>query len=115
MQLQLAGLVTWAVIDAIRGRVSISGACAGPIIGLVAITPAAGFVQPGWSILFGVIPTIIIYFIVLYKHHLKSDDTLDVAIIHGIGMLYKIYFYLIINKYFHFRWNYWCIYDGIIY
>ncbi|CAF0767353.1 unnamed protein product [Adineta steineri] len=80
-----AGLITWVVIDALRGQVSVSGACVGPVVGLVAITPAAGFVQPGWAILFGVLPTIIIYFIVLYKHHMRFDDTLDVAIVHGIG------------------------------
>ena len=45
-----------------------------------------GFVRPGWAILFGVIPTIIIYVLLVYKHHLRVDDTLDVAIIHGIGM-----------------------------
>jgi Amt family ammonium transporter len=84
-----AGLVTWAVMDAVRGRVSISGTCAGPVIGLVAITPAAGYVQPGWSILFGVIPTIIVYFLFLFKHHMRFDDTLDVTIVHGIGMFYK--------------------------
>ena len=81
-----AGLVTWTVIDAIRGSVSVSGSCVGPIIGLVAITPSCGFVRPGWAILFGVIPTIIIYVLLVYKHHLRVDDTLDVAIIHGIGM-----------------------------
>jgi Amt family ammonium transporter len=84
-----ARLLTWAIIDAIHGRVSISGTCVGPVVGLVAITPAAGFVQPGWSILFGVIPTIIIYFLLLFKHHMRFDDTLDVAIVHGIGMFYK--------------------------
>lgn len=80
-----AGLITWTLIDAIRGNVSISGACVGPIIGLVGVTPACGHIDPGWSILFGVIPTIIIYFLLLYKHHLRVDDTLDVALIHGVG------------------------------
>jgi Amt family ammonium transporter len=84
-----AGLVTWVVMDAIRGHVTISGACVAPIIGLVAITPACGFVQPGWSLLFGIIPTFIIYFILLYKHHMRFDDTLDVVIVHGIGTSYK--------------------------
>ena len=80
-----AGLTTWVVIDAIRGHVTISGACIGPIVGLVGITPAAGFVQPGWSLLFGIIPTIVIYFLILYKDHMRFDDTLDVAIVHGGG------------------------------
>ncbi|CAF4161806.1 unnamed protein product [Adineta steineri] len=80
-----AALITWVVIDALRGQITVSGACVSPVIGLVAITPAAGFVQPGWALLFGIIPTTIIYFMVLYKHHMKFDDTLDVAIIHGCG------------------------------
>jgi Amt family ammonium transporter len=80
-----AGLLTWSVLDGIRGRVSISGTCVGPIVGLVAITPACGFVQPGWALLFGIIPTIVIYFILVYKHHMRYDDTLDVAVVHGFG------------------------------
>ncbi|CAF1022207.1 unnamed protein product [Adineta steineri] len=80
-----AGLVTWVIIDAIRGQVSVSGACIGPVVGLVGITPACGFVQPGWALLFGIIPTIIIYFLLLYKHHSIFDDTLDVAVVHGCG------------------------------
>jgi len=83
-----AGLVTWTIIDALRGHISISGTCIGPIVGLVAVTPACGFIQPGWALLFCVIPVIIIYFILLYKHHLKFDDTLDVAACHGFGEFY---------------------------
>ncbi|CAF3085286.1 unnamed protein product [Rotaria sp. Silwood2] len=79
------GLVTWVVLDAIRGHVSISGACVGPIIGLVAVTPSCGFVQPGWALLIAFIATVAIYFLLLNKHHLHFDDALDVAIIHGCG------------------------------
>jgi len=81
-----AGLVTWVVIDAIRGHVSISGACVGPIVGLVAVTPACGFIQSGWALLFGIIATCIVYFLLLLKHYMRFDDTLDVAIVHGGGM-----------------------------
>jgi hypothetical protein len=108
-----AGLVTWVVLDAIRGHVSISGACVGPIIGLVGITPAAGFVQPGWSLLFGIIPTIVIYFIILYKRHFRFDDTLDVAVVHGIGRLFTIKNILYKNS-FDCRWSDGSIYDWII-
>ncbi|CAF0880484.1 unnamed protein product [Adineta steineri] len=80
-----AGLMTWVVIDAIRGHISISGACVGPIVGLVAITPACGFVQPGWAILIGIIGTGIVYGLLLLKRHMHIDDTLDVAIVHGCG------------------------------
>ncbi|CAF5018228.1 unnamed protein product, partial [Rotaria sp. Silwood1] len=79
------GLVTWVVIDAIRGHVSISGSCVGPIVGLVAVTPACGFVQPGWALLIGFIATAVVYFLLLNKHHMHFDDALDVAIVHGCG------------------------------
>lgn len=81
------GLVTWVVIDAIRGHVSISGACVGPIVGLVAVTPACGFIQPGWALLFGFTATCIVYPLLLMKRYMHFDDTLDVALVHGGGML----------------------------
>ncbi|CAF1047052.1 unnamed protein product [Rotaria sordida] len=80
-----SGLVTWVILDLIRGRVSISGACCGPLIGLVAVTPASGFVQPGWALLIGIIATVIIYIALIYKHHIGIDDTLDVGVMHGGG------------------------------
>ena len=80
-----AALLTWVVIDAVRGQITISGTCVAPIIGLVSVTPACGFIQPGWALLFGIIPTSIIYFLLLYKHHMRFDDTLDVALVHGCG------------------------------
>ncbi|CAF0903077.1 unnamed protein product [Didymodactylos carnosus] len=48
-----SALLTWVAIDAFRGSVSISGACIAPVVGLVAITPACGYVQPGWALLIG--------------------------------------------------------------
>lgn len=87
-----AGLVTWVIIDAIRGHVSVSGACIGVVIGLVGITPACGYIQSGWALLFGIIPVSIIYFLLLYKHHMRFDDTLDVAICHGCGMFHLVSF-----------------------
>jgi Amt family ammonium transporter len=84
------GLVVWVIIDAIRGHISISGACVGPVVGLVAITPACGFVQPGWGILIGAVATCIVYGLLLLKKHVHFDDTLDVAIVHGCGMIYLI-------------------------
>ncbi|CAF0848507.1 unnamed protein product [Adineta steineri] len=80
-----AGLITWVVIDAIHGHISISGACVGPIAGLVAITPACGFVQPGWAILIAIITTCIVHSLLLLKRFMRFDDTLDVALIHGCG------------------------------
>ncbi|CAF5155574.1 unnamed protein product, partial [Rotaria sp. Silwood1] len=73
------------MIDAVRGHISISGACTGSIVGLVAITPACGFVQPGWALLIGIIGAIIIYSLLILKRYMRFDDTLDVAIVHGCG------------------------------
>jgi Amt family ammonium transporter len=92
------GLVTWVVIDAIRGNISISGACAGPIVGLVAITPACGFVQPGWGLLLSIIATCIVYGLLLLKKYMRFDDTLDVAVVHGGGMHILILFLSIVLK-----------------
>ena len=75
------------MIDAIRGHVSISGACVGPIVGLVAVTPACGFIQPGWALLIGIIATGIIYGLLILKRYTRFDDTLDVAIVHGCGKI----------------------------
>lgn len=91
------GLVVWVVIDAIRGHVSISGACIGPIVGLVAITPACGFVQPGWAIFIGALATAIVYGLLLLKRYMRFDDTLDVALVHGCGMvmfMFRLYIVL---------------------
>ena len=89
-----AGLVTWVVIDAIRGQISISGACIGPIVGLVAITPACGYVQPGWAILISIITTCLVYGLILLKRFMHVDDTLDVATVHGCGMIYLIVLFI---------------------
>ena len=81
------GLVVWVMIDAVRGHISISGACVGPIVGLVAITPACGFIQPGWALFIGTVATCVIYCLLLLKRYMRFDDTLDVAVVHGCGMI----------------------------
>jgi len=80
-----SALMTWVVLDAIRGSVSITGACIGPVVGLVAITPACGFVQPGWGLLIGIIGALFVYGAIQFKKYLKVDDALDVAVCHGLG------------------------------
>lgn len=85
-----SSLVTWVILDAIRGQITISGACVGPLAGLVSVTPACGFIQPGWALLFGIIPAFIIYFLLVFKHRMKFDDTLDVALLHGVGRFFNI-------------------------
>jgi Amt family ammonium transporter len=72
--------------DVLKGKKpSVLGFCIGAVVGLVAITPAAGFVAIPQSIFVGVIAAIISNIAVYYKSKSKLDDTLDVFPCHGIG------------------------------
>ncbi|MDX2046193.1 MAG: ammonium transporter [Chitinophagaceae bacterium] len=80
-----AGL-SWMFFDVMRGKKpSVLGFCIGAVVGLVAITPAAGFVAIPQSIFVGVVAAIISNAAVYYKQKSKLDDTLDVFPCHGIG------------------------------
>ena len=79
-------MMTWVFIDALRGRVSVAGACSGIVVGLVAITPACGFVHPGYGLLIGIIATGVVYpSQILWRRWMHVDDTLDVFTCHGMG------------------------------
>ena len=80
-----AGL-SWMFFDVIRGKKpSVLGFCIGAVVGLVAITPGAGFVAIPQSIFIGFIAAIISNVAVHYKSKSSLDDTLDVFPCHGIG------------------------------
>jgi len=80
-----AGL-SWMFFDVLRGKKpSVLGFCIGAVVGLVAITPAAGFVAIPQSIFIGVVAAIISNGAVYYKQKSTLDDTLDVFPCHGIG------------------------------
>lgn len=80
-----AGL-SWMFFDVLRGKKpSVLGFCIGAVVGLVAITPAAGFVAVPQSIFIGVVSAIISNIAVYYKQKSKLDDTLDVFPCHGLG------------------------------
>ena len=80
-----AGL-TWMILSWLHHRPSLLGTVTGAVAGLVAITPAAGFVQPVAGIPIGVIVAVVCYYgIVLMKTKLKFDDSLDVFAVHGVG------------------------------
>ncbi len=80
-----AGL-SWMFFDVLRGKKpSVIGFCIGAVVGLVAITPAAGFVAIPQSIFVGVVAAIISNMAVYYKQKSALDDTLDVFPCHGIG------------------------------
>ncbi len=83
-----AATVAWLLCDGIRGRKpSALGACVGAVVGLVAITPAAGFVGLGSSIAIGAIGAIVSNVAVHLKTKSEIDDTLDVFPCHGVGGL----------------------------
>lgn len=80
-----AGL-SWMFFDVLKGKKpSVVGFCIGAVVGLVAITPAAGFVAIPQSIFIGVVAAVISNVAVYIKSKSKLDDTLDVFPCHGIG------------------------------
>ena len=80
-----AGL-SWMFFDVMKGKKpSVMGFCIGAVVGLVAITPGAGFVGIPQSIFIGVVAAIISNIAVYYKTRSRLDDTLDVFPCHGLG------------------------------
>lgn len=81
-----SAMMTWVLFDALVGRkISAMGACIGAVVGLVAITPAAGFVNLGQSVFIGFAAAIICNLAVYYRQRTTLDDTLDVFPCHGVG------------------------------
>jgi Amt family ammonium transporter len=81
-----SAMITWVMFDALVGRrISAVGACIGAVVGLVAITPAAGFVTVGQSVFIGFAAAIVSNLAVYYKQRTSLDDTLDVFPCHGVG------------------------------
>ena len=82
-----AGLLTWMAVERIKvGKPTLVGACTGLVAGLVAITPAAGFVEPWAAILMGIIVAPCCYFAISkLKRLIGYDDALDAFGCHSIG------------------------------
>jgi len=81
-----AAALAWIAFDVLRRRkASALGACIGAVVGLVAITPAAGYVSVPQSIAIGTISSIISNIAVHWKSRSSLDDTLDVFPCHGVG------------------------------
>ena len=92
-----ATLVVWFALDLIRGRkVTAIGAATAIIVGCVLITPAGGFVSPGWAMLLGALGAIPSYGIIVWRTRTRVDETLDVLAAHGtagfIGILFIGFF-----------------------
>ena len=78
--------LAWIFFDRMRGnRPSALGACVGAVVGLVAITPAAGYVSIGESIFIGTCASVVSNLMVHWKNASTLDDTLDVFPCHGVG------------------------------
>ncbi len=81
-----AATVGWAVAEYLhRGVASVLGAASGAVAGLVAITPAAGFVGPAAALIIGLVAGFLCYNAVVMKTRLGYDDALDVVGVHGVG------------------------------
>jgi len=81
-----AAVLGWVFAEWIsRGKPTVLGAATGAVTGLVAITPAAGFVSPLSALLIGLVAGILCYAAVNMKTRLGYDDSLDVVGVHGIG------------------------------
>ena len=79
-------MLTWMFLESLRGKkASALGACIGAVVGLVGITPAAGFVSIGAAILIGFISAAVSNFALSLKARTEIDDTLDVFPCHGLG------------------------------
>jgi Amt family ammonium transporter len=81
-----ATLVVWTLLDLSRtGRATAVGAATAIVVGLVAVTPAAGFVSPLSAILLGGLAAFPSYYALLWRARTRLDDSLDVVAAHGLG------------------------------
>jgi Amt family ammonium transporter len=81
-----AAAMAWVFFDMMRGKKPTAiGTCIGAVVGLVAITPAAGFVTITSSFIIGFVAAIISNLVVLWRTKTDIDDTLDVFPCHGVG------------------------------
>jgi ammonium transporter, Amt family len=81
-----AALVMWSLLDVMFAKhITAVGAATGIVVGLVAVTPAAGFVSPMSAIVIGAISAVPSYFLIGWRAGTRLDDSLDVFAAHGIG------------------------------
>jgi Amt family ammonium transporter len=79
-------LIAWFALDLIRGRkVTAVGAATAIIVGCVLITPAGGFISPGWAMLLGLVGALPCYAVIVWRPRTRVDETLDVLAAHGIA------------------------------
>jgi Amt family ammonium transporter len=81
-----AATITWVLASYFhKGKVSVVGAACGAVAGLVAITPASGYVTAGGALIIGLVVGGLCYSATLLRARIKVDDALDVFAVHGVG------------------------------
>jgi ammonium transporter, Amt family len=104
-------LVAWFALDLIRGRkVTAIGAATAIIVGCVLITPAGGFISPGWAMALGFAGALPCYAVIVWRPRTRVDETLDVLAAHGMAGFTGILF---IGFFAQAAWN--GISDGWVY
>ncbi len=104
-------LLAWFALDLIRGRrVTAIGAATAIIVGCVGITPAGGYVSPGWAMALGFFVALPAYAVIVWRPRTRVDETLDVLAAHGIAGFTGILF---IGFFAQASWN--GVADGLVY
>ncbi len=104
-------LIVWFALDLMRGRrVTAVGAATAIIVGCVGITPAGGFVSPGWAMALGALVALPAYAVIVWRPRTRVDETLDVLAAHGIAGFFGILF---IGFFAQASWN--GVSDGLVY
>jgi Amt family ammonium transporter len=104
-------LAVWFALDLIRGRqVTAIGAATAIIVGCVGITPAGGFVSPGWAMVLGAVVALPSYAVIVWRPRTRLDETLDVLAAHGIAGFTGILF---VGFFAQLAWNGTA--DGLLY
>jgi ammonium transporter, Amt family len=104
-------LLAWFALDLIRGRqVTAIGAATAIIVGCVLITPAGGFISPGWAMVLGFVGALPCYAVIVLRPRTRVDETLDVLAAHGVAGLTGILF---IGFFANASWN--DVSDGLLY
>jgi Amt family ammonium transporter len=104
-------LVAWFVLDLMRGRkVTAVGAATAIIVGCVGITPAGGYISPGWAMVLGFAVALPAYAVIVWRPRTRVDETLDVLAAHGVAGFFGILF---IGFFAQASWN--GVSDGLVY
>jgi Amt family ammonium transporter len=106
-----ATLVVWFLLDLVRDRrVTAIGAATAIIVGCVGITPAGGYISPGWALALGALAALPSYAIIVWRPRTRVDETLDVLAAHGVAGFTGILF---IGFFAQQSWN--GVADGLAY